>query len=69
MTRFGFGADVLVKGYRGELQSASRHQNKDHMAVTPDVSHVEMWPYVASAAVASANHAATAVLMLLSVMT
>ena len=39
------------------------------MSVTPDVSHVEMWPYVASAAVASASHAATAVLMLLSVMT
>ena len=30
------------------------------MSVTPEVSHVEMWPYVASAAVASASHAATA---------
>ena len=44
-------------------------QNKYSMSVTPEVSHVEMWPYVASAAVASASHAATAVLMLLSVMT
>jgi len=30
------------------------------MSVTPPVSHVEMWPYAASAAVASASHAATA---------
>ena len=37
------------------------------MSVTPEVSHVEMWPYVAAAAVASASHAATAVLMVLSV--
>jgi hypothetical protein len=44
-------------------------QNNPDMSVTPDVSHVEMWPYVASAAVASESHAATAVLMLLSVMT
>ena len=36
------------------------------MYVTPPVSHVEMWPYVASAAVASSNHAATAVLIVLS---
>ena len=39
------------------------------MSVTPPVAHVEMWPYVVSAAVASASHVATAVLMLLSVMT
>ena len=39
------------------------------MSMTPDVSHVEMWPYVTSAAVASEIYAATAVLMLLSVMT
>ena len=39
------------------------------MSVTPPVSHVEMWPYVASAAVASASYAATAVRMLVSVMT
>ena len=39
------------------------------MSVTPEVSHVEMWPYEASAAVASDSHAATDVLMLLSVMT
>ena len=30
------------------------------MSVTPLVCHVEMWPYVASAAVASESHAATA---------
>jgi hypothetical protein len=35
-------------------------QNKCDMSVTPPVSHVEMWPYVASAAVASASHDATA---------
>jgi len=44
-------------------------QNKYDMSVTPPVSHVEMWPYAASAAVASASHAATASLMLLSSMT
>ena len=38
------------------------------MSVTADVSHVEMWPYAASAAAASESHAATAVLILLSVM-
>ena len=43
--------------------------NKRDMSITPPVSHVEMWPYVVSAALASENHAATAVLMLLSVMT
>ena len=46
-----------------------RAQNSHDMSVTPPVAHVEMWPYVDSAAVASENHAATAVLMLLSVMT
>ena len=39
-------------------------QNKNAMFVTPDVSQVEMWPYVASAAVGSASHASTAVWML-----
>ena len=39
------------------------------MSVTAPVSHVEMWPYVASADALSESHAATAVLMLLSVMT
>ena len=39
--------------------------NRD-MSVTPPVSHVEMWPYVASAAVASENHAVTAVRMVVS---
>ena len=41
-------------------------QNKANMSVTPDVSHVEMWPYIASAAALSESHAATAVLMVLS---
>ena len=36
------------------------------MSVTPPVSHVEMWPYVASAAVASESHAVTAVRMVVS---
>ena len=43
--------------------------NKYDMSVTLPVFHVEMWPYVASAAVESDNHSVTAVLMLLSVMT
>jgi len=43
--------------------------NNADMSVTPDVSHVEMWPYAASAAVAFESHDATAVLMLLSSMT
>ena len=37
------------------------------MFVTWDVSHVEMWPYVFSAAVASASHASTASEMVASV--
>ena len=39
------------------------------MSVTPPVSHVEMWPYVVSVDALFESHAATAVLMLLSVMT
>jgi hypothetical protein len=43
------------------------------MSVTPDVSHVEMWPYVDSAdsrvRMYGENQASTAVRMLLSVMT
>ena len=35
-------------------------QNKYDMCVTPDVSHVEMWPYAASAAALSESHAAAA---------
>jgi hypothetical protein len=41
-------------------------QNKNCMFVTPDVSHVEMWPYVASAAALSESHSLRAALMLLS---
>ena len=60
-----------LKDAAAVLQSDSPDspQNSFFMSVTPDVSHVEMWPYVALAAVASASHAATAVLMLLWVMT
>ena len=36
------------------------------MSVTPDVSHVEMWPYVASAPALSESHAETAVRMVIS---
>jgi len=44
-------------------------QNKYDMSVTPPVAHVEMWPYVASADALFENHAATAVRILLLVMT
>ena len=36
------------------------------MSVTPPVSHVEMWPYAASAAALSESQRATAVLMVVS---
>ena len=42
-------------------------QNKYAMSVTAPVSHVEMWPYVASAAVGFESHASRAVNILLSV--
>ena len=53
------------------LRAAPRCSRVDdgRMSVTPPVSHVEMWPYVASAAVGFESHAATAVFMLLSVIT
>ena len=38
-------------------------ENKSDMSVTPPVSHVEMWPYSASAAARSWNHALTATRM------
>jgi hypothetical protein len=43
-------------------------QNKPDMDVTLDVSHFEMWPYVASTPL-SESHWATAQLIVLSVMT
>merc|ERR1739841_449518 len=43
-----------------------RTQNKCDMSVTPPVSHVEMWPYVASAAARSSIQARTAVRILAS---
>ena len=53
-------AAVLQKDH---LESA---QNKYVMYVTPPVSHVEMWPYVASADALSESHSVTAVLMVVS---
>ena len=47
-----------------QLPHPERAQNKYSMSVTPDVSHVEMWPYAASAAALSESQRATAVLML-----
>ena len=44
-------------------------QNKYDMSVTPRVPHSEMCPYVASAAVSSESHAATAHLIFQSTMT
>ena len=61
-----------LKDAAAELQSAAHDavdddpQNKCDMSVTPPVAHVEMWPYVASAALWSANHAVTAVRMVVS---
>ena len=43
-------------------------RNNSPMFVTSPVFHAEMWPYVTSAAAASASHAATAVRMLVSSM-
>merc|ERR1712091_270461 len=53
-------------GYSSKLslQKQSSPQNNHDMSVTPPVSHVEMWPYVASAAAGSASHAANAARML-----
>ena len=51
------------------LYKPHHEQNKYDMSVTPDVSHVEMWPYVASAPLRSSNHAVTAVLIVLSSIT
>ncbi len=49
-----------------ELDEELDAQNKVYMSVTLPVSHVEMWPYVASAAALFESHAATAGLMVLS---
>merc|ERR1719324_1411558 len=46
------------------LLSQSHAENKCLMSVTSDVSHVEMWPYIASAAARSSIQARTAVRML-----
>ena len=45
---------------------AEASENNVDMSVTPDVSHVEIWPYVASAAAGFESQASTAVRMLLS---
>ena len=54
--------------YESPSIQSCRTQNKCDMSVTAPVSHVEMWPYVASAAALSESHAATAVVMLVVVM-
>jgi len=51
-----------------EPQWVELAQYKLPMSVTPPVFHVEMWPYVASAPERSETQAATAVLMVPSVM-
>ena len=63
-----------LKDAAANLQCEPSHRpdvpkNKLFMSVTPPVSHVEIWPYVAAAAVASRSQAETAVRMLLSVIT
>ena len=50
--------------HAAELTPVQDAQNKYVMSVTPPVSHVEMWPYAASAAALSESQRATAVLML-----
>ena len=57
-----------LKDAAAELQDSSHDapQNNSDMSVTPPVAHEEMWPYIASAAVASESHAATAVLIVVS---
>ena len=45
------------------LKDESRNRNNSSMSVTAPVSHVEMWPYVASAAALSESHLATAILI------
>ena len=57
-------AAVLQSLHQQFEQEHDCAQNKYSMSVTSPVSHVEMWPYVASAAVASESHAATAHLSL-----
>ena len=57
--------------YKAKLRATylAADRNKYDMSVTPPVAHFEMWPYVASAALASESHAATAVRILLLVIT
>tara|TARA_B100000459_G_scaffold136181_1_gene92640 strand:+ start:310 stop:504 length:195 start_codon:yes stop_codon:yes gene_type:complete len=52
-----------------ELDHEVFAQNKYIMSLTPPVSHVEIWPYIASADALSESHALTAVLIVLSSMT
>ena len=59
--------DAAAVLHPSEIKSDDPQNKKSDMSVTPDVSHVEMWPYVASAAALSESHAATAVLIVLSV--
>ena len=49
-----------------QLLSPDNPQNKYDMSVTPEVSHLEMGPYVLMAAARSENQRSTAVLIVLS---
>ena len=60
-------ADVVVEGRPGRVAGRGIRWIRAKqvlMLVTSDVSQLEMWPYVTSAAALSESHAATAVLML-----
>ena len=60
-------ADVVVEGRPGRVAGRGIRWIRAKqvlMLVTCDVSQLEMWPYVTSAAALSESHAATAVLML-----
>ena len=67
MSSLNDAAAGLQRAYDANVDDTP--QNKYIMSVTPPVSHVEMWPYVASAAAGFASHASRAVKMVLSVMT
>ena len=59
-----------LKYSAAELQPAAlmedQPQNKRVMSVTPSVSHLEMWPYIASAVALSESHLSRAVLIVAS---
>ena len=66
----GVGAEgACGRRRRRNSLKAEASWNRSDMSVTPPVSHVEMCPYVASAAVASESHAMTAGFIFQSTMT